>query len=480
MVLGHAPVDAAFVTWGLLGAGTVLDLLLGYPVRALVMVLGLAGLLKAILRSTEDGSPGPLLAFSVLNLGTFLFFAWQSALSVADATSAAERANAVVRRTTAQNFPGRAADATGETSLGLLLFTRAINGVVFGASSLVNEDFIVAPMALTRAFTSALEWRFASENLTKEINAFKKECYDPALTLYVRDQATLAERGGRRFDPQSLDYNKIWPGAPELVPSYNQVNSAGYRITGGERKGCTEWWNDVKASEPMREEIAAYKRNLAPVVLVDPVSGYGTILEASDDDALKEMFGRFSRDPVTGRGASELRAAREIGFPSTIGGWLASLTNRFSRGTAATMVIGYGPYVQGAALGVVLYVFPLVLPFVLIPGWSKVLVNYFLTLAWIRSWSLGWALADRITAIAAFSVANIDASFHDNLTAAGGIAQLVSSILYLAMPIVLGVVLGVGAGIASSLVAFSGLSLSAIVNTGSRIAGGASDFMRGR
>ena len=61
MVLGHAPVDAAFVAWGLLGAGTVLDLLLSFPVRALVMVLGLTGFLKAILRSTEDGSPGPLL-----------------------------------------------------------------------------------------------------------------------------------------------------------------------------------------------------------------------------------------------------------------------------------------------------------------------------------------------------------------------------------------------------------------------------------
>ena len=480
MVLGHAPVDAAFVAWGLLGAGTVLDLLLGYPVRALVMVLGLAGLLKAILRSMEDKTPGPLLIFVVLNFGTFLFFAWKSSMAVTDATSAAERANAVVRRTTAQNFPGRAADAAGETSFGLLLLTRAINGIVFGATSLVNEDFIVAPMALTRAFTSALEWRFASENLTSEINAFKKECYDPALTSYVRDQATLAERGGRPFDPQSLDYNKIWPGAPELVPYYNRVNSTGYRITGGERKGCTEWWDDIKASEPMREEIAAYKRNLVPVVIVDPISGYGTILEASDDDALKEMFGRFSRDPVTGRGASELRAAKELDNATIGTNLITAITERFSRGTAATMVMGYGPYVQGAALGVVLYVFPLVLPFVLIPGWGKVLVNYFLTVAWIRAWSLGWALADRITAIAAFSVASIDASFHDNLTAAGGIAQLVSSVLYIAMPLVLGVVLGVGAGIASSLVAFSGLSLGAVLNTGSRLVGGAADFMRGR
>ncbi|NOT55729.1 MAG: hypothetical protein HOP18_14105 [Deltaproteobacteria bacterium] len=480
MVFGHTPVDSAFVAWGLLGAGTVLEMVLSFPVRALILVLGLAGMFKAILRATEDGSPGPLLMFSVLNLGAFLFFSWSSALSIADGTSAAERAGAVVFRTTAQDFPGNAEDAVGATSLGLLLTTRAINGVVFGATHLVNDDFIVAPLALARAVTGAMEWRVTSENVTAEMNAFKKECYDPALMLYAREQATLAERSGRRFDPQSLDYNVIWPGGPQMVPYYDRVNRQGYRVTGGERKGCNEWWSAIKSTEAMREEIAAFKQNLAPVILIDPVSGSGTILNASDDDALKEMFARFTRDPVTGRGASELRAAKEIGFPSTLGGWITSLTNRFSYGTIATMIVGYGPYVQGAALGALLYVFPLILPFVLIPGWGKLLINYFLALAWLRSWSLGWALADRITAIAAFSVANVDATFHDNLTAAGGIAQLVSSLLYIATPILLGIVLGVGASLASSLLAFSGLNLSTVMNAGARMVQGGVGVMRGQ
>lgn len=480
MVFGHTPVDSAFVAWGLLGAGTVLEMVLSFPVRTLVLVLGLAGMLKAILRTAEDGSPGPLLMFSVLNLGTFLFFSWASALSIADGTSAAERDGAVVFRTTAQDFPGDPQDAVGQTSLGLLLLTRAINGVVFGATNLVNEDFIVAPMALARAVTGAMEWRFDSENVTAEMNAFKKECYDPALMLYAREQATLAERSGRRFDPQSLDYNVIWPGGPQMVPYYDRVNRHGYRVTGGERKGCNEWWSAIKSTEAMREEIAAFKQHLAPVIFIDPVSGFGTILDATDDDALKEMFGHFTRDPVTGRGASELRAAKELSYPKITGGLVTALTNRFSYGTIATMIMGYGPYIQGAALGALLYVFPLILPFVLIPGWGKLLVNYFLAVAWLRSWSLGWALADRITAIAAFSVANVDASFHDNLTAAGGIAQLVSSLLYIATPILLGIVLGVGAGLASSLLAFSGLSLSTVMNTGARMVGGAAGVMRGR
>jgi hypothetical protein len=272
----------------------------------------------------------------------------------------------------------------------------------------------------------------------------------------------------------------IWPGGSKLVPYYDRVNRQGYRVTAGERKGCNEWWGDIKSTEAMREEIAAYKRNLAPAIIIDPVSGFGTILDASDDDALKEMFGRFTRDPVTGRGASELRAAKELSYPKIVGGLVTAVTNRFSRGTTAIMIMGYGPYVQGAALGALLYVFPLILPFVLIPGWGKLLINYFLAVAWVRSWSLGWALADRITAIAAFSVANIDASFHDNLTAAGGIAQLVSSLLYIATPILLGIVLGVGAGLASSLLAFSGLSLSTVMNAGARMIEGGVGFMRGR
>ena len=90
------------------------------------------------------------------------------------------------------------------------------------------------------------------------------------------------------------------------------------------------------------------------------------------------------------------------------------------------------------------------------------------------SWKSSLAL------IAAFSVANVDASFHDNLTAAGGIAQLVSSLLYIATPILLGIVLGVGASLASSLLAFSGLNLSTVMNAGARMVQGGVGVMRGQ
>jgi hypothetical protein len=472
-------VDSAFTAWGLLGAGTVMELLLSFPVLSLVFIVALLGLFRSILAVTETGSAGPLGAFFIMNVGAFLFFSELTSLSVGDATSAAERASATVTRTTQEDFPAGALSA-GETSFGLLLFTRAINGVVFGATKLVNEDFITAPMALVRALTSGIEWRFKSETLTRAVTEFKRDCYDPAVTLYAKDLATIAHTNEQPFTPDALDYNEIWPGSPKLVPYYDQVSSTGFRETGRDRKSCTAWWQDLKNNEEMKEELTVYKKQLDPIVLMDIAGVPAAILSPSDDDALQLMFRSFVRDPVTGRGASEFRAARNLGPVDTTANVIAETVNRFKLGTLATMIMAYGPYVQGAALAVLLYVFPLILPFVLIPGWGKMVLNYFLALAWVRSWSIGWALADRITTIAAFSVTDIDASLHDNFLRMTDAAPLVSSVLYIGTPILLAILIGGGAAALGSLLGFAGLSLGSVLNTGVRAAQGVYGIMRGR
>ncbi len=479
MPLGHTPVDSAFVAWGLLGAGSVMTMLLTFPVISLVFIIALVGLFRAVMAVSESGSSVPVGAFLLLNVGAFYFFSQLAPLSVSDATSAAESAGATITRTTQQDIPADAS-AAGETSIGLLLFTRAINGVVFGATRLVNDDFISAPMALVRAVTSAVDWRFKSETLTREVNEFKRECYDPAVNLYAKDLGTIAQKNGESLDPKALDYNEIWPGSPNLVPYYERVSSTGFRVTGGERKSCDQWWQDIKSNEEVKNEIDALKKQVEPLVLMDPAGVPPAILSPSDDDALQLMFRTFVRDPVTGRGASEFRAARNLGFGDQVTNVVAETSNRFKLGTLATMIMAYGPYVQGAALGVLLYVFPLMLPFGLIPGWGKMVMNYFLALAWLRSWSIGWALADRITTIAAFSVTNIDASLHDNFLRMSDAAPLVSSILYIATPILLGILIGGGAAALGSLLGFTGLSIGTFINAGTRAAGAAVGYVRGR
>ena len=66
------------------------------------------------------------------------------------------------------------------------------------------------------------------------------------------------------------------------------------------------------------------------------------------------------------------------------------MSNRFSLGTRALMIAAYGPYVQGAAMAILLYLFPLAMVFLLLPGWGHYLVNYFVVFAWLRSWTVGW------------------------------------------------------------------------------------------
>ena len=470
MVLGHTPVDSAFTAYGLLGAGQVMAMLLSFPVISLLFIVALVGFFRAVLAVTEQGSAGPFFTFLVFNLGTFFFFADLGPISIGDVTSAAEDAGGLVTRTTAEDFPQTVA-SVGDTSKGLLLFTRAINGVVFGATRLVNEDFITAPMALARAVTSATEWRIGDEKLTEEMTTFKEQCYDPALTVYARELGKLSEEGSTPFDPDAFDWNEIWPGSSTLFPFYNRISSTGFPLAEGRRVGCLAWWQAIRTSDEMQRELTIFREQQMNPLLRTVLSGFAIPPFAdSEEEILKLMTRTFIRDPVTGRGASEFRAARKLNIGDELAQAFAETTNRFSLGTRATMIMAYGPYVQGGALAVLLYLFPLVLPFVLVSGWGRWVIYYFLALSWVRSWSIGWALADQMTAIAAFSVTDADATMHDNFLRMADAAPLVSSVLYIAAPLLLGVIIASRAGTIASALGFAGLHVGSFIAGGVRAA----------
>lgn len=469
MVIGHTPVDSAFTTYGLLGAGRVLDMLLSFPVLALVFIVALIGLYKAITLSAARESAAPFWTFLVLNVGAFYFFSAVTPLSVGDVQSAAKAAGAKERRTTQEDFPA-GAESSGNTSGGLLLIVRAINGVMFGAARLVNVDFISAPMALARGVTLALEWDIATPALREEASQFKRKCYDPAVTLYAKGQVALARADGQPFDPHALAWDKIWPGSPDLAPFYNQINSAGIRVTGGTEKSCVDWWQAIRA-EAIEREVPRIRTLAGPWKQI--TSHVGAVLSGkdTDDEYLKLMTRHFARDPLTSQEVSEERAARATGRLQALAAAFASISNRFDLGTRALMIAAYGPYVQGAAMAILLYLFPLAMVFVLLPGWGHYLVNYFLVFAWLRSWTVGWALADNITDIVTASGIMATASFAENFTAMGATTSLVSSILYITVPFILAIFIGGGATVLASLLGFSGIGLGSFISLGSRAVG---------
>ena len=469
MVIGHTPVDSAFTTYGLLGAGRVLDMLLSVPVLALVFIVALIGLYKAIALSATRASAVPFWTFLVLNVGAFYFFSAVTPLSVGDVQSAAKAAGAKERRTTAEDFPA-GAESSGNTSGGLLLIVRAINGVMFGAARLVNADFLSAPMALARGVALAQEWDIANPALREEASQFKRKCYDPAVTLYAKSQVALARADGQPFDPTALAWDKIWPGSPDLVPFYNQINSAGIPVTGGTERSCVDWWQAIRA-EAVAREVPRLRTLTGPWKQITTHVGAALAGKDTDDEYLKLMTRHFARDPLTSQEISQERAARATGFWQGLVGGAASVSNRFSLGTRALMIAAYGPYVQGAAMAILLYLFPLAMVFLLLPGWGHYLVNYFVVFAWLRSWTVGWALADNITDIVAASGIVTTASFAENLTASGATTSLVASILYITVPFILAILIGGGATALASVLGLSGIGIGSFISFGTRVVG---------
>ncbi len=469
MVIGHTPVDSAFTAYGLLGAGRVLDMLLSMPVLALVFIVALIGLYKAIGLSVTRASAAPFWTFLIVNVGAFYFFSAVTPLSVGDVQSAAKAAGAKERRTLQEDFPAGAASA-GNTSGGLLLIVRAMNGVMFGAARLVNADFISAPMALARGVALAMEWDIANPALREETSQFKRKCYDPAVTLYTKGQVALARADGQPFDPQALAWDRIWPGSPDLVPFYNQINSAGIAVTGGTERSCVDWWQAIRA-EAIEREVPRIQTLVGPWKQMTTHVGAALAGKDTDDEYLKLMTRHFARDPLTSQEISEERAARATGYLQAVAGGAASISNRFNLGTRALMIAAYGPYVQGAAMAILLYLFPLVMVFLLLPGWGHYLVNYFVVFAWLRSWTVGWALADNITDIVAASGIVVDASFAENVTALGATTSVVSSILYIAAPFILAILIGGGATALASVLGFSGIGIGSFISFGTRVAG---------
>jgi hypothetical protein len=341
---------------------------------------------------------------------------------------------------------------------------------MFGAARLVNADFLSAPMALARGVTLAMEWDIATPALREEASQFKRKCYDPAVTLYAKGQVALARTDGQPFDPTALAWDKIWPGSPELVPFYNQINSAGIAVTGGTERSCVDWWQVIRA-EAIEREVPRIRTLVGPMKQITSHVGATLFGKDTDDEYLKLMTRHFARDPLTSQEISEERAARATGFWQGLAGGAASVSNRFSLGTRALMIAAYGPYVQGAAIAILLYLFPLAMVFLLLPGWGHYLVNYFVVFAWLRSWTVGWALADNITDIVAASGIVVDASVAENLTAFGATTSLVASILYITMPFILAVLIGGGATALASVLGFSGIGIGSFISFGSRAIG---------
>lgn len=421
--MGHTLVDNFFTLWGLLGAGQVLELLLDFPVRALVAIIGVLGLFIAIARSSTAPFPFPLLSFFLVNVGVFLFFSTLASLSSTEVRSWAEQVGAELDPDVKASLEQIPAD-TSTTSLGLALSVRAIGAIVRGVVELVNEDFIAAPMAVTRAVVTGMTFDIGDPALRKKADAFKLECYTPAVQMYV-DQLNKEDA----LTKENLAPGKTWPGAPEIVQFYNAVNRGYTTPSGDVIQGC-----QVQLDELLTElkkpngEVDRMKRIFEASDMLKTRGG-------SDEEYLQLIFSNYLRSSVKRRDSAIEQATETLAeLPKAAATAVSTLFDFVWLGTKSVQVATFGPYVQGAALGMLLYVFPLILSSVLIPGGGRIVMNYFLVIFWLRSWSVGWALADQASTVVAGAMWAEAETFAENIAHLFGGLTVITSILYLLSP----------------------------------------------
>jgi hypothetical protein len=453
--MGHTLVDNFFSLWGLLGAGQVLEMVLGYPVRALVLVVGLLGFFIAVSRCITSSSPLPLLFFFLINVSVFVFFASFASLSSTEVRSWAEQAGARVDPDV-QAALAKVPIQTTTTSFGLTLSVRAIGAIVRGVVELLNADFIAAPMAITRAVVTGMTFDIGDPALRKKADTFKIECYTPAVQMYVdRLNSQNALTKG------NLAPDQTWPGAQAIVQLYDAVNRGYTTPSGTVVKGCKAQWDElVDGLKEPNGEVARMRKLFEVSDVLNTRSG-------SDNDYLQLLFSNYFRSNAKRRDTASEQATTVLAqLPKAAAGAVSTLFDTVKLGTKSIEIVTFGPYVQGAAIGMLLYVFPLFLAMVLLPGGGRILTNYFLVIFWLRSWSIGWALSDRITGVVAAAMWAEAETFAENIMHLFGGLTLITSLLYVASPLLMYVIIGGSAAALTSLLGFSGIGLPFLMQMG--------------
>jgi len=186
-----------------------------------------------------------------------------------------------------------------------------------------------------------------------------------------------------------------------------------------------------------------------------------------ENDYVQLLFSNYFRSNAKRRDTTSEQATEVLAqLPKAAAGAVSTLFDTVKLGTKSVEMVSFAPYVQGAAIGMLLYVFPLFLAMVLLPGGGRILTNYFLVIFWLRSWSIGWALSDRITGVVAAAMWAQAETFAENVMHLFGGLTLITSMLYVVSPLLMYVIIGGGAAALTSLLGFSGIGLPFLMQMG--------------
>ena len=269
----------------------------------------------------------------------------------------------------------------GGTSAGLVWVGRLLDSLSITTARLIESGGAVAsegrvvggvPFLYTRAYTEGMGNRIKDPKTREEFIDFLATSYTPAIQKW-------ANEGGNQF--LGIDEgNALYPG--DIINKYGTPEDKNKWVAIEQKM-----YQDFSGRSKFHSKIIPQftKRNFIINTIKNELADESTV------NAISERV--LSNTTYSSGGEGKIKHALETIFgkaPSSILSWLVAAMGYI----LTSLILPALPMMQGMLNFMVLIAFPFVFLFCLFPNNFAILPKYFLTLLWVKSLTIAWAIVN--------------------------------------------------------------------------------------
>jgi hypothetical protein len=372
MYLGLTPVDTGYTFAGYVIAGTLLSYL--KPVMVSVV---LGSLIWMVYHSLLKHSLQPLITYFIPMFLVVSIFLPKT--SPPACISSVESKASISSRDVAQNIIGQAGDST---SLGLVWIGRFLDSLAMKTAQLIESGGAIekdgqvvggVPFLYARTYTEIMRSKIEDPRVREEFTDFLANYYTPALQNWNNAGRPNLGIGQSILYPGDL-VNAY--GTPEARSKWAQIENDVYNDLVGHKT----WWEKITS----RITPTALKRWAIARVMKNELADRDTINSVSAKILANSTYFQSANNPL-----SLLVGYAEKGITT----FITHIISMFAY-LLTDLIIPTLPVIQGMLNMVILVAFPFVLLFSLFPNNFAILPKYFLTMLWVKSLTIAWAIVN--------------------------------------------------------------------------------------
>lgn len=374
---GATPIDSAFAFLGMVYSANILKMFTGYKLH---IAVGLVGIIITAIASIKDENYKPMVGYIIIASSIWLAFNISKAeIGINDIrVMTQQRGNKSVMTITDYVQDTKQAEVSSLFSL----ITSAIDGIIYGMVDAIDgwtlkeKGFFPAPFAFLRAQNLMAATAISDQFLHDSFVEFITQCYSPALVKFEGDYNTDTWRSD--IDVKKVDYNNVnWPGSQILKDKYYPSIS-----------GCTEKWKELS------DGLTKWTKNEKLVSSWDKLASYFAVFDNKNEYLLKRIImNTLSQKETQDKIARDiLKKSGSRNFFTRIMGVGSTIQTYITVASAIELFFDFAPKIQAYAILIAYSSFPVFLILALLPKGSGILITYFGSIFWIKSWTFMWAM----------------------------------------------------------------------------------------